>query len=78
MVYRMDLSTLAVLFALLLLLAGLSFVVMIDPYIRREHRRIMLIIAALSLSLIIEDYWGNLLFLRRSHLVLKSCLSPVP
>ena len=75
MVYRMDLSTLAVLFALLLLLAGLSFVVMIDPYIRREHRRIMLIIAALSLSLIIEDYGGNLLFLRRSHLVLKSCLS---
>lgn len=73
--YGMDLSTLAVLFALLLLLLGLSFTVVIDPYIRREQRRILLIIAALSLSLIIEDLWGNALFVSRSHLVLKNWLA---
>ena len=53
----MDISTLAVLFPLLLLLLGLAFVVWIDPYIWREHRRTMLIIAALCLTLIAQNYW---------------------
>lgn len=70
-----DLSTLAVLFALLLLLLGLSFVVLIDPYIRRRQRRVLLIIAALSLSLILQGYWENELFIRRSHLILKNWLA---
>ena len=43
----MSFSTLAVLFPLLLLLLGLAFTVVIDPYIRREHRRTMLVITAL-------------------------------
>ena len=38
-----DFGTLAVLFPLLLLLFGLGFTVTIDPYIQREHRRIMLV-----------------------------------
>ena len=52
-----DMGTLTVLFPLLLLLLGLAFVVWIDPYIRREHRRTMLIIAALCLTLIAQNYW---------------------
>ena len=37
--------TLVAIAPLLLLLFGLSITVVIDPYIRREHRRVMLIIA---------------------------------
>ena len=51
----LDFGTLAVLFPLLLLLFGLGFTVTIDPYIRREHRRIMLIIVVLCLSLIAQN-----------------------
>ena len=57
----MDLGTLVVLFPLLLLLLGLAFIVWIDPYIRREHRRTMLIIAALCLTLIAQNYWDYVL-----------------
>ena len=52
-----DLNTLMVLSPLLLLLLGLAFTVGIDPYIRREHRRTMLVIAALCLTLIAQNYW---------------------
>ena len=69
----MDMGTLAVLFSLLLLLLGLAFIVWIDPYIRREHRRTMLIIAALCLTLIVQNYWENELFV--SHQMLALVLS---
>lgn len=71
----MNISTLAVLFPLLLLLLGLAFTVVIDPYIRREQRKIMLIIVALSLSLIGQNLWENALFVRHSNLALKNFLS---
>ena len=47
----MDINTLLVLFPLLLFLGGLGFTVMIDPYIQRKQRRIMLLIVVLCLSL---------------------------
>ena len=50
-----DYSTLAAFAPLLLLLIGLSITVMIDPYIRREHRRVMLIIAALLVTLVAQN-----------------------
>ena len=53
----MDIGTIAILTPLLLLLFGLTFTVAIDPYIRREHRRSMLIIAALCLTLIVQNVW---------------------
>ena len=71
----MDYSTLAVLFPLVLLLLGLGFTVVIDPYIRREHRRIMLTIVALCFSLIVQNYWENELFVRHTDLPLKNALS---
>ena len=71
----MNISTLAVLFPLLFLLLGLWFTVMIDPYLQRRQRLIMLIIAALSLSLVGQNLWENALFVNRSHLALKYFLS---
>lgn len=52
----MDSSVLAVLLPLMLLLFGLAFTVVIDPYIQREQRRIMLIIVILCFSLIGQNY----------------------
>ena len=71
----MDVGTLAVLFLLLLLPLGLAFIVLIDPYIRREYRRTMLVIAALCLTLIAQNYWENELFVSHSNLALKNFLS---
>ena len=51
----MDSRTLAMLAPLLLLLIGLGFTVWVDPYIGRERRRVMLLIAVLSLSLIVQN-----------------------
>lgn len=44
---------------LLLQLIGVTFAVQIDPYIRKEQRRIMLLIVALLLSLIVQDCLGS-------------------
>ena len=71
----MDISTLAVLFPLLLLLLGLPFVVWIDPYIRREHRRTMLIIAALCLTLIAQNYWDYSLAVGQPRPMLRTMVS---
>ena len=71
----MDISTLAVLFPLLLLLLGLAFVVWIDPYIRREHRRTMLIIAALCLTLIAQNYWDYSLAVGQPRPMLRTMVS---
>lgn len=71
----MNISTLAVLFPLLFLLLGLGFTVVIDPYIQQKQRRIMLIIAALSLSLIGQNLWENELFAHHANLALKNILS---
>ena len=71
----MNISTLAVLFPLLLLLLGLGFTVVIDPYLQRRQRRIMLVVTALSLSLIGQNLWESALFVSRSHLALKYFLS---
>ena len=70
-----DLGTLAVLFPLLLLLLGLTFIVVIDPYIRREHRRTMLIIAALCLTLIAQNYWDYALAIGRPRPMLRTIIS---
>ena len=71
----MDFTTLTVLFPLLLLLIGLGFTVVIDPYIRRNQRRIMLVIIVLCLSLIGQNLGENALFVRHSNLALKNFLS---
>ena len=71
----MDISTLAVLFPLLLLLLGLAFIVLIDPYIRREYRRTMLVIAALCLTLIAQNYWDYALAVGQPQPMLRTIVS---
>lgn len=71
----MDIITLALLFAPLLLLLGLGFVAAIDPYIRREQRHVVLVIVALSLTLITQNLLENSFFVNRSNLALKNLLS---
>ena len=71
----MDIITIALLFAPLLLLLGLGFIAAVDPYIRREQRRVMLVIVALSLTLIAQNLLDNSLFVNRSNLALKNLLS---
>ena len=71
----MDISMLAVLFPLLLLLLGLAFIVLIDPYIRREYRRTMLVIAALCLTLIAQNYWDYALAVGQPQPMLRTIVS---
>ena len=71
----MDLGQLPVLFSLFILLFGLGFTVVADPYIRRKQRYIMLTILALCLSLIVQNLWENHLFISHTHLALKNVLS---
>ena len=42
-------------------MVGLLFAVMIDPYIRKQHRKMMLIIIAFVFSLIIQNVLGYLI-----------------
>ena len=42
---------------ILFLLLGLAFTVFNDPYIRREHRRVLLLIVGLCASLVIQNCW---------------------
>lgn len=46
-------------FLVLFLLAGLTFTVFNDPYIRRSHRRVMLLIIALCFSLVVQNIVEN-------------------
>lgn len=70
-----DHSFLAVPFTLLLLLLGLGFTVMIDPYVRRDQRRIMLLVVVLCLSLMVQNLAENALFASRSDLAMKNLLA---
>ncbi len=45
----------------LLLLVGMSLTVLVDSYISKKHRRIMLIIIALIFSLVVQDFLSFLL-----------------
>ena len=54
-------NQLAMLLPLLLQLLGLIFAVLVDSYISRKYKRIMLIIAFLVISLVAQNYLENLL-----------------
>ncbi|MBR1737311.1 MAG: histidine kinase [Firmicutes bacterium] len=69
---------------LLIMQAGFLFTVIADPYINRDHRKIMLVIIALVCSLIIRDHIGFLLdidghrpFLRTIVAIYGYCIRPV-
>lgn len=50
----MSLSALTTLLTLLFLLSGLLFTVLIDPYIQRKHRFVMIIIVVLCFTLMLS------------------------
>lgn len=70
-----QIGTLAVLASLTLFLLGLAFTVGIDPYIRREHRRVLLIIAALCMTLIAQNYWDFALTVGPPRQTLRTVVS---
>ncbi|MBO4927574.1 MAG: histidine kinase [Clostridiales bacterium] len=71
----MNIGTLSVLFPLILLLVGLAFTVLIDPYIRREYRRTMLVISVLCLTLIIQNYWDYILTIGEPRQMLRTIVT---
>ncbi|MBR3095248.1 MAG: histidine kinase [Clostridia bacterium] len=74
-------QTLLLVVPLLLQLLMLTFAVLIDPYIRKPHRRLLLAIAALILSLIAQNLLESLLrdsnLLRTAVSVYGYCVRPV-
>ena len=54
-----NISTMSVLMPLVLLLIGLTFIVLTDPYVSRRHRAVMLVIIALSATLIAQNLLEN-------------------
>lgn len=51
----LSLSSLTILITLLFLLSGLLFTVLIDPYIQRKHRFVMIVIVVLCFTLIAQN-----------------------
>ena len=69
---------------LLIVLIGLAFAVIVDPYISRRHRRVMLMIVTLAVFLVLRDCLGYLMIdqivnpiLRTWNAVLGYSLRPV-
>ena len=61
MTMMLDLNKVSLLIPLLFLLIGLTITVVIDPYISRKHRWVMLIIIVLSATLIVQNIWEDYL-----------------
>ena len=79
-----TLYTAVSLIPLLFLLVGLTVTVSIDPYISRNHRRVMLLIIALSIVLIMQNVLDEWIadgpprwFLRTTTAVIGYSLRPV-
>ena len=79
-----NVNTLALLIPLLFLLVGLAVTVALDPYISRQHRRVMGIIIALSVTLIAQNIWEDYIaagpprwFLRTTIAVYGYTIRPV-
>ena len=52
-----NMTTLSFVIPLLFLLTGLAIIVAIDPYISKEHRRVMELIIILSVTLVVQNVW---------------------
>ncbi len=76
--------TLKLYIALLMMLAGLAFAVLTDPYVLKRHKRTMLLIALFALSLVIQNYLDDRLSMntdggiwRTANSVYGYCVRPV-
>lgn len=61
-----------ILLPLVLQMIGLTFAVIIDPYMGKKRRQIMLVIIALNASLVVIDYLSMLLLTRWSRPVVRT------
>lgn len=68
-------NLLAMLIPLLLQLAGMTFAVLVDSYISKQHKRAMLVIAVLVLSLIAQNYVENLLAAGEPRVLLRTIMA---
>lgn len=71
----LDMITLVLLVPLLFLIIGLGITVAIDPYISREHRRIMMLIIILSVVLIVQNIWEDYIAAGPPHWFLRTTLA---
>lgn len=84
MLSQTAIDHLAMILPLLLQLAGMVFAVLVDSYISKHHKRILLLIAFFSFSLIAQNYAAYLLetgepriFLRTLSSIYGYCVRPV-
>lgn len=66
---------LAMLIPLLLQLAGLTFAVLVDSYISRKHRKVMMFIVLLVISLIVQNYVENMIAAGRPMQLTRTILA---
>ena len=71
----MDFSTSAVLYILILLLVGMGFAVILDSYIRKENRDILINILILCATLIVQNIWEHRLCMGPSKPLLRTLVS---
>lgn len=57
------------------MLMGLAITVIIDPYLSRKHRRVMLAIIVLSITLIVQNVWEDYLAAGPLHWFLRTTLA---
>lgn len=69
---------------LLLQLIGLTFAILLDPYIQKKHRRIMLLNIAVGFSLLVQNHLnflldasGSMAFLRTVISIYGYCVRPI-
>lgn len=70
-----TINHLAMILPLLLQLVGIVFAVLVDMYISKKHKKIMLVIAFLALSLIAQNYVENLLVAGEPRLLLRTLVA---
>ena len=66
---------LAMIIPLLLQLAGLTFAVLVDSYISRKHRKVMMFIVLLVISLIVQNYVENMIAAGRPMQLTRTILA---
>ena len=66
---------LAMLIPLLLQIMGMVFAVLGDSYISKSHKRVLLIIASLELSLIVQNYVENILAVGETRVLIRTLVS---
>lgn len=75
MTMMLDLNKVSLLIPLLFLLIGLTITVVIDLYISRKHRTIMLIIIGLSFVLIAQNIFEDYLAAGEPHVLMRTAVA---